>query len=51
MLVYDLLMVEEEAILNTVDPNWKGNMSLQEYKAFMISSKTESSKKIEWRRH
>ncbi|XP_026728844.1 spectrin alpha chain isoform X4 [Trichoplusia ni] len=56
-LGYDLPMVEEgqpdpefEAILNVVDPNRDGQVSLQEYMAFMISKETEnvhSSEEIE----
>lgn len=56
-LGYDLPMVEEgqpdpefEAILDTVDPNRDGYVSLQEYMAFMISRETEnvrSSEEIE----
>ncbi|XP_003743041.1 spectrin alpha chain [Galendromus occidentalis] len=56
-LGYDLPMVEEgqpdpefEAILNAVDPNRDGHVSLQEYMAFMISRETEnvrSSEEIE----
>lgn len=56
-LGYDLPMVEEgepdpefEAILDTVDPNRDGHVSLQEYMAFMISKETEnvqSSEEIE----
>ncbi|CAK1548048.1 unnamed protein product [Leptosia nina] len=56
-LGYDLPMVEEgqpdpefEAILNIVDPNRDGQVSLQEYMAFMISKETEnvqSSEEIE----
>uniref|UniRef100_A0A3B3CNB4 EF-hand domain-containing protein n=1 Tax=Oryzias melastigma TaxID=30732 RepID=A0A3B3CNB4_ORYME len=52
-LGYDLPMVEEgepdpefEAILDTVDPN-DGNVSLQEYMAFMISRETENVKSSE----
>ena len=48
-LGYDLLMVEEgqcdpefEAILDSVDPNRDGMVSLQEYMAFMISQETEN---------
>ncbi|XP_026324056.1 spectrin alpha chain isoform X2 [Hyposmocoma kahamanoa] len=48
-LGYDLPMVEEgqpdpefEAILNVVDPNRDGQVSLQEYMAFMISKETEN---------
>lgn len=56
-LGYDLPMVEEgqpdpefEDILNVVDPNRDGQVSLQEYMAFMISKETEnvqSSEEIE----
>ncbi|XP_066141929.1 spectrin alpha chain isoform X1 [Euwallacea fornicatus] len=56
-LGYDLPMVEEgqpdpefDAILNVVDPNRDGYVSLQEYMAFMISKETEnvqSSEEIE----
>ncbi|XP_077298885.1 alpha spectrin [Arctopsyche grandis] len=56
-LGYDLPMVEEgqpdpefDAILNAVDPNRDGQVSLQEYMAFMISKETEnvqSSEEIE----
>lgn len=56
-LGYDLPIVEEnqpdpefEAILNSVDPNRDGLVSLQEYMAFLISRETEnvhSSKDIE----
>ncbi|XP_055009555.1 spectrin alpha chain, non-erythrocytic 1 isoform X1 [Boleophthalmus pectinirostris] len=53
-LGYDLPMVEEgepdpefEAILDTVDPNRDGNVSLQEYMAFMISRETENVKSSE----
>uniref|UniRef100_H3CBT9 Spectrin alpha chain, non-erythrocytic 1 n=1 Tax=Tetraodon nigroviridis TaxID=99883 RepID=H3CBT9_TETNG len=54
-LGYDLPMVEEgepdpefQAILDTVDPNrWNGNVSLQEYMAFMISRETENVKSSE----
>src|SRR5271156_5163299 len=56
-LGYDLPMVEEgqpdpefEQILNVVDPNRDGHVSLQEYMAFMISRETEnvrSSEEIE----
>ena len=56
-LGYDLPMVEEgqqdpefEAILDVVDPNRDGFVSLQEYMAFMISKETEnvhSSEEIE----
>lgn len=56
-LGYDLPMVEEgqpdpefEAILDVVDPNRDGYVSLQEYMAFMISKETEnvqSSEEIE----
>ncbi|ODM90520.1 Spectrin alpha chain [Orchesella cincta] len=41
---------EFEAILDSVDPNRDGNVSLQEYMAFMISKETEnvqSSEEIE----
>ncbi|KAK2155900.1 hypothetical protein LSH36_228g07017 [Paralvinella palmiformis] len=48
-LGYDLPMVEEgqvdpefEAILDVVDPNRDGQVSLQEYMAFMISRETEN---------
>lgn len=48
-LGYDLPMVEEnqpdpefEAILNSVDPNRDGHVSLQEYMAFLISRETEN---------
>ncbi|XP_052834596.1 spectrin alpha chain isoform X3 [Octopus bimaculoides] len=48
-LGYDLPMVEEgqvdtefKAILDTVDPNRDGQVSLQEYMAFMISRETEN---------
>ncbi|KAA0199628.1 hypothetical protein HAZT_HAZT001017 [Hyalella azteca] len=48
-LGYDLPMVEDgeqdpefEAILNVVDPNRDGFVSLQEYMAFMISKETEN---------
>lgn len=48
-LGYDLPMVEEgetdpqfQAILDTVDPNRDGVVSLQEYMAFMISQETEN---------
>ncbi|KAJ8346496.1 hypothetical protein SKAU_G00278970 [Synaphobranchus kaupii] len=48
-LGYDLPMVEEgesdmefESILDTVDPNRDGQVSLQEYMAFMISRETEN---------
>lgn len=48
-LGYDLPMVEEnqpdpefEAILNAVDPNRDGQVSLQEYMAFLISRETEN---------
>lgn len=48
-LGYDLPMIEEgqtdpefEAILNVVDPNRDGVVSLQEYMAFMISKETEN---------
>merc|ERR1711922_31078 len=54
-LGYDLPMVKEpepefEAILNVVDPNRDGFVTLQEYMAFMISKETEnvqSSEEIE----
>ncbi|XP_077478046.1 spectrin alpha chain, non-erythrocytic 1 isoform X5 [Stigmatopora argus] len=53
-LGYDLPMVEEgepdpefETILDTVDPNRDGNVSLQEYMAFMISRETENVKSSE----
>ena len=53
-LGYDLPMVEEgepdpefEAILDTVDPNRDGHVSLQEYMAFMISHETENVKSSE----
>ncbi|GAB6021921.1 hypothetical protein CHUAL_006084 [Chamberlinius hualienensis] len=56
-LGYDLPMVEEgqpdpefQAILDVVDPNSDGYVSLQEYMAFMISRETEnvhSSEEIE----
>ncbi|CAH1402348.1 unnamed protein product [Nezara viridula] len=56
-LGYDLPMVEEgqpepefQAILDNVDPNRDGYVSLQEYMAFMISKETEnvqSSEEIE----
>ncbi|KAL1139006.1 hypothetical protein AAG570_009067 [Ranatra chinensis] len=56
-LGYDLPMVEEglpdpefQAILDVVDPNRDGYVSLQEYMAFMISKETEnvqSSEEIE----
>ncbi|XP_033851124.1 spectrin alpha chain, non-erythrocytic 1-like isoform X3 [Acipenser ruthenus] len=53
-LGYDLPMVEEgepdpefETILNTVDPNRDGHVSLQEYMAFMISRETENVKSSE----
>ncbi|XP_028029643.1 spectrin alpha chain isoform X2 [Bombyx mandarina] len=56
-LGYDLPMVEEgqpdpefESILSIVDPNRDGQVSLQEYMAFMISKETEnvhSSEEIE----
>ncbi|XP_064458376.1 spectrin alpha chain-like isoform X2 [Ornithodoros turicata] len=56
-LGYDLPMVEEgqpdpefDAILDMVDPNRDGHVSLQEYMAFMISRETEnvrSSEEIE----
>ncbi|CAE1318323.1 SPTA [Acanthosepion pharaonis] len=48
-LGYDLPMVEEgqvdpefQAILDSVDPNRDGHVSLQEYMAFMISRETEN---------
>lgn len=48
-LGYDLPMVEDnqpdpefEAILNSVDPNRDGQVSLQEYMAFLISRETEN---------
>ncbi|XP_033114838.1 spectrin alpha chain, non-erythrocytic 1-like isoform X3 [Anneissia japonica] len=48
-LGYDLPMVEEgqddpefQAILDSVDPNRDGQVSLQEYMAFMISRETEN---------
>lgn len=48
-LGYDLPIVEEnepdpefEAILNSVDPNHDGQVSLQEYMAFLISRETEN---------
>ncbi|XP_048876599.1 spectrin alpha chain, non-erythrocytic 1-like isoform X2 [Brienomyrus brachyistius] len=53
-LGYDLPMVEEgevdhefESILNVVDPNRDGYVSLQEYMAFMISRETENVKSSE----
>lgn len=53
-LGYDLPMVEEgqpdpefEAILNKVDPNRDGYVSLQEYMAFMISRETENVRSSE----
>merc|ERR1712198_31110 len=54
-LGYDLPMVDDpepefEAILNVVDPNRDGFVTLQEYMAFMISKETEnvqSSEEIE----
>ncbi|KAI1882449.1 hypothetical protein AGOR_G00250870 [Albula goreensis] len=53
-LGYDLPMVEEgeldmefESILDTVDPNRDGQVSLQEYMAFMISRETENVKSSE----
>lgn len=53
-LGYDLPMVEEgqpdpefEAILNVVDPNRDGHVSLQEYIAFMISKETENVQSYE----
>ncbi|XP_041098653.1 spectrin alpha chain, non-erythrocytic 1 isoform X8 [Polyodon spathula] len=53
-LGYDLPMVEEgepdpefETILDTVDPNRDGHVSLQEYMAFMISRETENVKSSE----
>merc|ERR1719295_1791477 len=47
-LGYDLPMVEEpepefEAILNVVDPNRDGFVTLQEYMAFMISKEIENA--------
>ena len=54
MLFRSLPMVEEgepnpefEAILDTVDPNRDGHVSLQEYMAFMISRETENVKSSE----
>ncbi|CAA3004878.1 spectrin alpha chain [Olea europaea subsp. europaea] len=48
-LGYDLPMIEEgqtdpefEAILNSVDPNRDGEVSIQEYMAFLISRETEN---------
>ena len=38
---------EFEAILDTVDPNRDGHVSLQEYMAFMISRETENVKSSE----
>ena len=53
-LGYDLPMVEEgqpdpefEAILDVVDPNRDGYVSLQEYIAFMISKETENVQSYE----
>lgn len=53
-LGYDLPMVEEgqpdpefEAILDVVDPNRDGHVSLQEYIAFMISKETENVQSYE----
>ncbi|XP_073397216.1 spectrin alpha chain, non-erythrocytic 1 isoform X3 [Dendrobates tinctorius] len=53
-LGYDLPMVEEgepdpefENILDVVDPNRDGHVSLQEYMAFMISRETENVKSSE----
>jgi len=53
-LGYDLPMVEEgqpdpefEEILNVVDPNRDGYVSLQEYIAFMISKETENVQSYE----
>ncbi|XP_069842206.1 spectrin alpha chain, non-erythrocytic 1 isoform X3 [Dendropsophus ebraccatus] len=53
-LGYDLPMVEEgepdpefENILDIVDPNRDGHVSLQEYMAFMISRETENVKSSE----
>lgn len=53
-LGYDLPMVEEghpdpefEEILNIVDPNRDGYVSLQEYIAFMISKETENVQSFE----
>ncbi|XP_035787487.1 spectrin alpha chain isoform X2 [Anopheles albimanus] len=53
-LGYDLPMVEEgqpdpefEEILNVVDPNRDGQVSLQEYIAFMISKETENVQSFE----
>ncbi|XP_013791118.1 spectrin alpha chain, non-erythrocytic 1-like [Limulus polyphemus] len=53
-LGYDLPMVDEgqpdpefEAILNVVDPNRDGFVSLQEYMAFMISRETENVRSSE----
>jgi len=53
-LGYDLPMVEEgqadpefEAILNSVDPNRDGQVSLQEYMAFLISRETENVQSTE----
>ncbi|KAM9327207.1 spectrin alpha chain, non-erythrocytic 1 isoform 3-T3 [Gastrophryne carolinensis] len=53
-LGYDLPMVEEgepdpefETILDIVDPNRDGHVSLQEYMAFMISRETENVKSSE----
>lgn len=53
-LGYDLPMVEEgsvdpefEAILDVVDPNREGSVSLQEYMAFMIARETENVRSSE----
>lgn len=53
-LGYDLPMVEEgqpdpefEEIVNVVDPNRDGHVSLQEYIAFMISKETENVQSYE----
>merc|ERR1719493_483804 len=53
-LGYDLPMVEDgepepefEAILNVVDPNRDGFVTLQEYMAFMISKETENVQSTE----
>lgn len=53
-LGYDLPMVEEgtsdpefEAILDVVDPNREGYVSLQEYMAFMIARETENVRSSE----
>ncbi|KAI4548139.1 hypothetical protein MG293_000469 [Ovis ammon polii] len=49
-MIKKLRVSEFEAILDTVDPNRDGHVSLQEYMAFMISHETEnvkSSKEIE----